>query len=179
MNPITEKKFREVFAARLVMIMKDRGISGKQLAALIDIDEPTMSRIRNGKHRLGSYTIAKIADALNCTTDELISLKQDDFKLAGFSLAECKRMREFKEKHNLTDDRLLIETVKYMGPGLAKYDSLDKLLGMMSGSLGARTYDLPPDDIREYLNRVGRGEDTCPSDIIERHVNAEHIFHPL
>lgn len=131
MNEITDKKWSDAFAIRLNSIMGERHISGVQLAGLTLLTGATVSRFRNGRRIPSALDVARIADALNCTADELISLKYDEFEMAGFSSAECERLRELSEKYNL-DPATLIAAVKYMGPGLTKYKKLDELFQMCS-----------------------------------------------
>ena len=128
MNGLTEKAWVNIFTFRLHRIMKKRAISQKQLSYLIDVSEATVCRYCRGERVPNAYTIAKIADVLNCAVDELVSLDstEDEFELAGFRSEERDKLREICDKYNL-DRKLLIDTVRYMGPGMGKYKSLEQL----------------------------------------------------
>lgn len=127
----TQQSWIRAFTMRLNILMVERDISGCQLAALTGFGESSIQGYRNGEHVPSAYAVAKIADALDCTTDDLITLKIDSFDLTGFGTEEIKKLRYLRDKYNV-DEKLLIDAVRYMGPGLTKYEKIDQLLEMMS-----------------------------------------------
>jgi transcriptional regulator with XRE-family HTH domain len=56
---------------RIVFLRKRKGVSQKELAKLICVDDSTMSKIENGSRPLRHYEIEKIADVLNISIDAL------------------------------------------------------------------------------------------------------------
>ena len=51
---------------------RNRGLSQKQLAELIGVEQQHVSRWENGKHRPSIDILMKIAEILNCNISDLI-----------------------------------------------------------------------------------------------------------
>ena len=96
--------------------------------------------------------------------------------VTSMSIDEVKRMLQFAKKWGL-DPEYVLDIVWDLRPGLGKYDRLDDLMQMISkGSEGGHlvtdscnngivyTRDTVK-EIDEFLDRIGRGEDTVPSDV--------------
>lgn len=72
------------FGERLLELMQKEGITQKELAALIDTTEATLSRYVSGDREPKAETIANIATALHTTSDYLLGIEKDEtFDLAG------------------------------------------------------------------------------------------------
>lgn len=71
---MTEQEWREEFAHRLRVIARNKGYYfQKEWAELFGVSENTVSRYRTCETVPDAYMIYKIANALGCTTDELIN----------------------------------------------------------------------------------------------------------
>ena len=71
---MTEQEWREKFAFQLRKIARAKGIYfQKDWAEAFELSENTISRYRNGETTPDAYTIFRIANILDCTTDELIN----------------------------------------------------------------------------------------------------------
>ena len=55
----------------IAAIRKAKGITQAQLAALLDVPQPYISRWESGKHLPTLPQFVALADALSCTLDEL------------------------------------------------------------------------------------------------------------
>lgn len=62
----------EVFAHRLMIIRKDRKMSQKELAESCGVAMNSIARYEAGSVIPQADSLCAIADALNCTTDQLI-----------------------------------------------------------------------------------------------------------
>lgn len=63
---------RSIFSERLASILKQQGITQKELARMIGVTEATMSRYIHGERIPRSEIIANIATALHTTSDYLL-----------------------------------------------------------------------------------------------------------
>lgn len=61
-----------MFRFRLAEVRKAKGYTQAQLAALIEVPQPHVSRWESGKHFPTLPQLVAIADALGCSLDELI-----------------------------------------------------------------------------------------------------------
>ena len=131
MNEMIQPKWIDIFAIRINRIRKERNLTIKQLAALTGFGRNSIQGYCSGRNVPSAFVIAKLAAALDCSTDELISITYDDFELAGFSSDEIDILRKLRDKYHLKE-KDLIDAVKVMGPGLTKYKRLDTLLSTCS-----------------------------------------------
>ena len=68
---MTEREWTECFKEKLIELMRERGMTQKELAKKAYITEETLSRCLNGKHFPSVMTFNNLARALNVTCDEL------------------------------------------------------------------------------------------------------------
>ena len=70
---MTEQEWRAEFAHRLrVMSYRKKGFNRKQLAEASGLSEKTIGRYRRAERTPDAISIAKLADALDCTADDLL-----------------------------------------------------------------------------------------------------------
>lgn len=65
-------EYQQVFGKRVREIRKERGLSQVELAAKVGIDRSYMGFLERGERNPSLEVIAKIAEALNVTPDELL-----------------------------------------------------------------------------------------------------------
>lgn len=65
-------EYQQVFGKRVRELRKERGLSQIELAAKVGIDRSYMGFLERGERNPSLEVIAKIADALNVTPDELL-----------------------------------------------------------------------------------------------------------
>lgn len=70
-------KFTETFN----FLISDNDLTGKELAAALNIPAATVSRYRNGIHAPTIDYIIKIADYFNCSVDYLLGLEEENTAL--------------------------------------------------------------------------------------------------
>lgn len=66
--------FMSIFSDRLVSLMRQKGITQKQLSAQINITPSAMSYYANGSRTPSGEILAKIAKALGTSTDYLLGI---------------------------------------------------------------------------------------------------------
>lgn len=62
----------DVFGERLKELRKEKGLLGKDLANLIDVEPATITNWEKGKRFPKDYMLIKIADFFNCSIDYLL-----------------------------------------------------------------------------------------------------------
>ena len=67
-----QTEFKKVFKANILDIMYQKGITQKDISLISGISEVMLSRYINGDMIPSFYKIYKIADALECSIDDLI-----------------------------------------------------------------------------------------------------------
>lgn len=65
------------FGERILILLKEKGYSQKELAAMIGVTETALSRYLRDEREPKMEVIANIATALNTTTDYLLTGKED------------------------------------------------------------------------------------------------------
>lgn len=66
---------------RLLILRRRRGLTQKELAHAADLNTNTVARLEQGNlHDLGGQSVAKLAQALQTTTDFLLGLSTDPEK---------------------------------------------------------------------------------------------------
>lgn len=65
-------EYQQVFGKRVRELRKERGLSQVELAAKVGIDRSYMGFLERGERNPSLEVIAKIAEALNVTPDELL-----------------------------------------------------------------------------------------------------------
>lgn len=65
-------EYQQVFGKRVREIRKERGLSQVELAAKVGIDRSYMGFLERGERNPSLEVIAKIAEALSVTPDELL-----------------------------------------------------------------------------------------------------------
>ena len=68
---------RKTFAERLADLLKQQGVSQKELAERVGVTEATMSRYMHSERIPKSEIIANIATALHTTSDYLLGTEKD------------------------------------------------------------------------------------------------------
>ena len=66
-----------IFAERLSLLLKEQGISQKELAEVVGVTEASMSRYMHSERIPKSAIIANIATALHTTSDYLLGTETD------------------------------------------------------------------------------------------------------
>ncbi|KEI10549.1 XRE family transcriptional regulator [Clostridium sp. K25] len=67
-----------ILGQNIKKLRKEKGLSAYKLSKIAEIGTTTISEIENGKRQsLNSTTIGKIANALNITTDKLMSIEEN------------------------------------------------------------------------------------------------------
>ena len=57
---------------KIVELMKEKGISSKELASTVGISEPMMSYVLRGLREPNVTTLVRISRVLGCTVDNLV-----------------------------------------------------------------------------------------------------------
>lgn len=78
------------FSVRLRSLMKQRGITQRQLAERINVTEASMSRYVKGERKPRLNTVADMATALHTTSDYLLG--RDSVHDEAFDFAQVRRM---------------------------------------------------------------------------------------
>ena len=68
---------KTVFAQRLTGLLKEKGVSQKELAELVGVTEASISRYMNSERIPKSEIIANIATALHTTSDYLLGTEEE------------------------------------------------------------------------------------------------------
>ncbi len=68
---------KTVFAQRLTELLKEKGVSQKELAELVGVTEASISRYMNSERIPKSEIIANIATALHTTSDYLLGTEKE------------------------------------------------------------------------------------------------------
>ncbi len=68
---------KTVFAQRLTELLKERGVSQKELAELVGVTEASISRYMNSDRIPKAEIIANIATALQTTSDYLLGTEEE------------------------------------------------------------------------------------------------------
>ena len=71
MQDVEPRVYRLVLGKVVAALRKQRGISQETFALLINVSQPTLSRIERGQSMPDALTIRRIATALDLSTDEL------------------------------------------------------------------------------------------------------------
>lgn len=68
---MTEEEWRKMFSRRLYRRMRSTGMLQDRLSSLTGISPVSLSKYVNGKATPSTYNLRRIADALNCSMNEL------------------------------------------------------------------------------------------------------------
>lgn len=68
--------FKLNLGKRIVFLRNKKGLTQPQLAALINKDFQSISRVENGHINLSAYALKQIADALNVSMDEIFDFTE-------------------------------------------------------------------------------------------------------
>lgn len=72
--PVSKESFDSI-GARIMAFRKDRGMTQKELAELLEVSQPVVSDYENDMIRIPADVIAEIAELLKVSADELLGLK--------------------------------------------------------------------------------------------------------
>ena len=75
------------FGIRLRSLRRERGLTQRQLATLVDLDFTYLSKLENGADIPGEHAVERLASALEADADELLAL-------AGKLPAELREWRD-------------------------------------------------------------------------------------
>lgn len=131
MKIISEVAWVRNFRNKLSRIMEEENMTARDLSRLTTIPEGTISRYKNGARIPNGYFISIIANALNCSVDDLIGVDTDDeLELAGFGPEERRKLLKLSSKYSV-DVHYIAEVAKgYVG--LYKYKVLEELIKVAS-----------------------------------------------
>ena len=73
-DEIPEEAWRQEFGIKLTRKMAQAGLDQNQLAELTGISKCSLSKSMNGKTSPSSYSLLRLARALNCTVSELTEI---------------------------------------------------------------------------------------------------------
>ena len=100
-----EKLLRRV-GQRVARTRRDHGWSQEQLAAKIEVEPVTLSRLENGKRALSLSTLALIADALGIGLGDMLDEKRD-LPTTEQQPEEAELLRLFKDLQPSQQDLVL------------------------------------------------------------------------
>ena len=104
---MTEEQFKLLFSEKLKSKIKQAGITSRELAKKVDLEEVTISRYCNGTRMPNIYFAYNIANALNTSVSELMDFGMDEFEAAGFDVELCKELRDIRDKYNINPCTLI------------------------------------------------------------------------
>lgn len=106
------KTTTETIGERLVRLRKEKGITQKELAALLGVTQPLVSNYETGELRLHGELIVQLANILGTTADELLGLEKQT-RGAG-SIRNRRLLRRVREIEKLPrrDQEALLRTIE-------------------------------------------------------------------
>jgi len=108
----TGKTTAETIAERLVKLRKEKGITQKELAALLGVTQPLVSNYETGELRLHGELIVQLANILGATADELLGLEKTAREAGPVKNRRLlRRVREI-EKLPRRDQEALLRTIE-------------------------------------------------------------------
>ncbi len=72
---MTEQELNIKIGDRIAQLRQEKGFTQEQLAGMIDSEKQNISRLERGRVNAGVYFLAKIADALEISLAELLTLE--------------------------------------------------------------------------------------------------------
>ena len=102
------KKVHQNIGARLADLRRQRGLTQKDLAARVGVEQPFISNYERGELRLHSEVILQIADVLKVSTDELLGRKKIKNNSSPKSARLLKRMERI-DQLSATDRRAVLK----------------------------------------------------------------------
>ncbi|MCI5527701.1 MAG: helix-turn-helix transcriptional regulator [Oscillospiraceae bacterium] len=93
-------------------IRKEKGLTMKQLGAIVGVTEAAISQYETGKREADFETLLKISEALECTVDYLLGREQEKEKNHhqkgdGFTKKELELIQKFRAAKKEDQDLLL------------------------------------------------------------------------
>lgn len=89
------------------LLRKERKLTLKELGDMCDISEAQMSKIENGKRKPSMEVLLKLADALGCSSDEILGRDAQAFDVEYFGapIVLTELERDIIEKYRSLDER--------------------------------------------------------------------------
>lgn len=112
------------FKDRLKEARTKKGISQSELATLIGVHVTNISRYERGENKPTSEVLSKLADALEVSSDFLMSGSADD--IASDSISDKELLSQFKKVSSLPNDKKKL-VKEFLDAFLFKQDVQQKL----------------------------------------------------
>lgn len=109
----TERGMQKL-ATRVVKIRKERGITQVELAKLLGVTQPMVSRIERGELRLNGEVIVKLAKLYKVSTDELLGVKPISEPTPSVSRRWLKRLAKIEQLPKRDQDGLIQTIDRYL-----------------------------------------------------------------
>ena len=108
-EPVSELAAKDI-AERVVKLRKERGITQVELAKILGVTQPMISRLEKGEFRFNDETIVTLATLYKVSADEILGLKTTSTTDPNVSRRWLKRLALI-EKLPKRDQDGLIQTV--------------------------------------------------------------------
>lgn len=145
-----DNKYKYAFTMRLTELMEERKIPPKHLASEVKIKENTISKYRHGKSDPQLNILAKIAKALNVSTDYLSGLSEykgssvEDYHISiktGLSYEAIEVLKEYNSKYHD-----YISTINFLLE--------QELLPLVEEKIAYSGDTIPNDDYKEFERKL-------------------------
>ena len=73
---MTEKTLLKKYGQRIKQLRLEKGLSQQELAAVLDIEKSSLSRLEAGKKNSKLYTLYKVAKALEVPLSKLLDISE-------------------------------------------------------------------------------------------------------
>ena len=97
----------EKIGERIAVLLKNEGLSQKELAQLVGITESALSRYIKGERQPKLEVIANLATALNTTSDYLISGNEEETSFNNLSRLIARGIKTLTQEEKMKLMRLL------------------------------------------------------------------------
>jgi transcriptional regulator with XRE-family HTH domain len=94
--PKSAKEESETIAQRLGRLRREKGITQVEMAERLGISQPIVSDYERGELRLHGELIVKLAEILDCSTDELLGRRELKTTTGGANRRMLRRMQEIE-----------------------------------------------------------------------------------
>ena len=109
----TQRGMREL-ADRVVAIRKEKGVTQNELAEILGITQPMVSKIESGAFRLNGEVIVKLAKLFEVSTDELLGLKPVRPIQPTINSRWLRRLRKIEKLSKKDQDGLIKAVDRYL-----------------------------------------------------------------
>jgi transcriptional regulator with XRE-family HTH domain len=110
-NPLPDKRTAAEIGARVALLRKEKGITQRELAELLEVSQPMVSDYERGELRLHGELILQLTEILGVSADAILGIEKHEKRDGSIKNRKLLRQVQALDRLSKRDQQALLRTI--------------------------------------------------------------------